>query len=168
MHYPLNRLRPVCKASFLGLSLPATGARLTIEEVFAAQRKTAIALRTSTAQMRREKLRRLEDAVFAHRAAIYRALAADLRKPEAEAEHCDILPLISGIRHARRHLTSWMKPKRAFVPTMTMLGTKARIFYEPRGVALIIAPWNYPVSLLLGPLASAIAAGCTAILKPSE
>jgi aldehyde dehydrogenase (NAD+) len=60
-----------------------------------------------------------------------------------------------------------MKPKRAW-PTMTMLGTKARIFYEPRGVALIIAPWNYPVSLLLGPLASAIAAGCTAILKPSE
>jgi hypothetical protein len=52
------------------MSLPATGARLTIEEVFAAQRKTAIALRTSTAQMRREKLRRLEDAVFAHRAAI--------------------------------------------------------------------------------------------------
>jgi aldehyde dehydrogenase (NAD+) len=149
------------------MSLPATGARLTIEEVFAAQRKTAIALSTSTAQMRREKLRRLEDAVFAHRAAIYRALAADLRKPEAEAEHCDILPLISGIRHARRHLTSWMKPKRAW-PTMTMLGTKARIFYEPRGVALIIAPWNYPVSLLLGPLASAIAAGCTAILKPSE
>jgi aldehyde dehydrogenase (NAD+) len=60
-----------------------------------------------------------------------------------------------------------MRPQRA-QPTMTMLGTRARIFYEPRGVALIIAPWNYPISLLLGPLASAIAAGCPAILKPSE
>src|SRR5207249_3858230 len=102
-----------------------------------------------------------------NRNAIYRALADDLRKPEAEADLFEILPVISGIRRARRHLPSWIKPKRAW-PTMTMLGTKARIFYEPRGVALIIAPWNYPVSLLLGPLASAIAAGCTAILKPSE
>lgn len=145
----------------------ARGAHPSIDEVFVAQRETAIRLRSSTAQMRREKLRRLEEAVLANRNAIYRALADDLRKPEAEADLFEILPVISGIRHARRHLPSWMKPKRAW-PTMTMLGTKARIFYEPRGVALIIAPWNYPVSLLLGPLASAIAAGCTAILKPSE
>lgn len=145
----------------------ARGAHPSIDEVFVAQRETAIRLRSSTAQMRREKLRRLEEAVLANRNAIYRALADDLRKPEAEADLFEILPVISGIRHARRHLASWMKPKRAW-PTMTMLGTKARIFYEPRGVALIIAPWNYPVSLLLGPLASAIAAGCTAILKPSE
>jgi aldehyde dehydrogenase (NAD+) len=49
-----------------------------------------------------------------------------------------------------------------------LLGTRARIRHEPRGVSLIIAPWNYPVSLLLGPLTSAIAAGCPAIVKPSE
>ncbi len=140
---------------------------LHIEDVFLAQRQTAIRLRTSTAQMRREKLRRLENAVFANRNAIYRALAQDLRKPEAEADLFEILPVISGIRHARRQLPLWMKPQRAR-PTMAMLGTKARVHYEPRGVALIIAPWNYPVSLLLGPLVSAIAAGCTAILKPSE
>src|SRR5262249_8218030 len=49
-----------------------------------------------------------------------------------------------------------------------MRGTRARICYEPRGAALIISPWNYPISLSLGPLTSAIAAGCPAILKPSE
>jgi aldehyde dehydrogenase (NAD+) len=139
----------------------------SIETIFAAQRQTAIALRTSIAPTRIAKLRKLEAAVLANRGAIYRALAADLHKPEAEADLFDILPVISGIRHARRHLTSWMKPKRV-APTMTMFGTKARIRHEPRGVSLIIVPWNYPISLLLGPLTSAIAAGCPAIIKPSE
>jgi aldehyde dehydrogenase (NAD+) len=138
-----------------------------IESTFAAQRETAIQLRNSTADIRIEKLRKLEEAVLANRDAIYRALAEDLRKSEAEADLFDILQVIAGIRHARRNLTGWMRPQRA-QPTMTMLGTRARIFYEPRGLALIIAPWNYPISLLLGPLASAIAAGCPAILKPSE
>ncbi len=138
-----------------------------IESTFSAQRETAIALRSSTAKMRIEKLQMLEDAILANRDAIYRALAEDLRRPEAEADFFEILPVISGIRHAKRNLAGWMKPQRTR-PTLTMLGTRARIFYEPRGVALIISPWNYPVSLLLGPLASAIAAGCPAILKPSE
>ncbi len=138
-----------------------------IETVFAAQRETAIALRTSTAPTRIAKLRKLEAAVLANRGAIYRALAADLRKPEAEADLFDILPVISGMRHACRHLKTWMKPKRV-APTMTMFGTKARIRHEPRGVSLIIVPWNYPISLLLGPLTSAIAAGCPAMIKPSE
>jgi aldehyde dehydrogenase (NAD+) len=138
-----------------------------IETVFAAQRETAIALRTSTAQMRIAKLRKLEAAVLANRAEIYRALGNDLHKSEAEADVSEILPVISGIRHARRHLTSWMKPKWV-LPTMTMFGTKSRIRHEPKGVSLIIAPWNYPIGLLVGPLTSAIAAGCPAIIKPSE
>jgi aldehyde dehydrogenase (NAD+) len=149
------------------IPLAERAAALAIETVFAAQRETAIALRASTAGMRIAKLRKLEAAVFANRGAIYRALAADLRKSEAEADLFDILPVISGIRHARRNLKSWMKPKRV-APTMMMFGTKARIRHEPRGVSLIIVPWNFPISLLLGPLTSAIAAGCPAIIKPSE
>ena len=72
----------------------------SIESVFATQRETAIALRTSTAHMRIEKLRRLEEAVLANRDAIYRALAAELRESEAEANLFDLLQVISGIRHA--------------------------------------------------------------------
>jgi aldehyde dehydrogenase (NAD+) len=138
-----------------------------IVTVFKAQRATALALRTSTAKTRIEKLQRLEVAVLAHREAIYQALAADLHRSEAETDFLELLPVIAGIRHARRHLTSWMKPKRV-LPTMMLLGTKARIRHEPKGVSLIIAPWNYPISLLLRPLTSAIAAGCPAIVKPSE
>jgi aldehyde dehydrogenase (NAD+) len=140
---------------------------LSIAAVFAAQRETAIALRTSTAAMRIEKLKRLEAAVLAHRDAITRALAADLHRSEAETEFLELLPVIAGIRYTRRHLTSWMKPQRV-PPTLMLLGTRARIRHEPRGVSLIIAPWNYPVSLLLGPLTSAIAAGCPVMVKPSE
>jgi aldehyde dehydrogenase (NAD+) len=149
------------------ISPAASGALPSIGQAFAAQRQAAIALRTSTAEMRIAKLRKLEAAVLSNKAGIYRALAADLGKSEAEADLFDILPVISGIRHACRNLKSWMKPQRV-PPTMTMIGTKAWIVHEPRGASLIIAPWNYPVSLLLGPLISAIAAGCTAILKPSE
>ena len=76
--------------------------RPAIETVFAAQRETAIVLRTSTAAMRIEKLRRLEAAVLANRDAIYRALITDLHKPEPEADVSEILPVICGIRHARR------------------------------------------------------------------
>ena len=138
-----------------------------IGTVFTAQRETAIALRRSTAEMRTAKLKKLEAAVIENHDAFCRALADDLHKPEAEADLCDILPVISGLRQARRHLKSWMKPKYA-APTLAMLGTKARIRHEPKGVSLIISPWNYPISLLLGPLTSAIAAGCPAIIKPSE
>jgi len=142
-------------------------AQPSIERVLAAQRQSAIALRASTVAERVATLRKLEAAVLANRGAIRQALAADLRRPEAESDLFEILPIISGIRHACRHLKSWMRPKRVR-PTMTMIGTKARIRFEPKGVSLIIAPWNYPVCLLLGPLISAIAAGCPAILKPSE
>jgi aldehyde dehydrogenase (NAD+) len=138
-----------------------------IAGVFARQKAMAITLRTSTAAARIAKLKRLEAAIFAHKAALYQALHEDLRKAEAESDLSEIMPVISEIRHTIRHLKSWMRTKRVS-PTMAMLGTQARIRYEPKGVCLIISPWNYPVGLTFGPLACAIGAGNTAIIKPSE
>jgi aldehyde dehydrogenase (NAD+) len=138
-----------------------------IDTVFGRQREAAIRLRTSTAAMRIAKLKKLEAAVLANRQKLYAALQTDLRKPEAEADLAEIMPVISEIRHTIKHLSHWMRTK-SVLPTKAMLGTQARIRYEPKGVCLIIAPWNYPVNLTLGPLASALGAGNTAILKPSE
>jgi aldehyde dehydrogenase (NAD+) len=138
-----------------------------INDVFAAQHRTALALRTSTAEQRISRLRKLEAAVLAHQGAIHAALMADLHKAEAEADLSEIMPVIAEIRHAARHLRGWMRTRRASV-TLAMLGTQARIRHEPRGVTLIISPWNYPIGLTLGPLVSAIAAGNTAMIKPSE
>jgi aldehyde dehydrogenase (NAD+) len=139
----------------------------TIGAIFRRQQQMAITLRGSTAAERIAKLKKLEAAVNARKQAIYRALAMDLHKPASEADLTEIMPVISEIHHTVKHLGKWMRTKR--VPaTMALLGTKASIRYEPKGVCLIISPWNFPINLTLGPLACAIGAGNTAIIKPSE
>ncbi len=79
----------------------------------------------------------------------------------------EIFTALSEIRHTIRHLKKWTKPHRV-KRTMALITTRSWIQYEPRGVVLIIAPWNYPFNLIVTPLISAIAAGNCAILKPSE
>jgi aldehyde dehydrogenase (NAD+) len=138
-----------------------------IRRVFERQRDTALRLRTSTLQERLVKITRLRDAVLAHREAIRAAALKDFRKPPAEVDLTEILPIVMEANDARRHLKRWMKPMRV-MPTQMMFGTKGYVQYEPKGRCLIISPWNYPVNLTFGPLVSCIAAGNTCILKPSE
>lgn len=116
---------------------------------------------------RRQALARLKETIDRRERDIVAALAADFSKPEAETIFSEIMPVSMDIAHARSHLRSWMKPQRV-MPTLATLGTSARIRPEPRGVCLIIAPWNYPFNLAFGPLVSALAAGNSAIIKPSE
>lgn len=151
--------------------LPSAGAsnatEAEIKRVFDRQRDTALRLRTSTAQERIAKIQRLHDAVMAHREQIHEAAYKDFKKPPAEVDLAEILPVISEAKHAMRALKGWMKPKGVW-PTSLTIGLKSWIQYEPKGRCLIISPWNYNVNLSFGPLVSAIAAGNTAILKPSE
>ncbi len=116
---------------------------------------------------RRAALSALERVLRANRAAIGAALRADLGRDEAETDLVELLPVLTEIGHTRRALRRWMRPRRA-APTLAMLGTSARIVPEPKGVVLILAPWNFPLMLCLAPLVSAIAAGNAAVLKPSE
>lgn len=113
------------------------------------------------------QLDRLAEAVKRNEDKIIAACAADFRKPAEEVKLTEIFPVLQEIRHTKHHLKSWMRPKRARA-TLGVFGTKARVRPEAKGVCLIIAPWNYPVNLSLGPLVSAIAAGNSAIIKPSE
>ncbi|TAM11824.1 MAG: aldehyde dehydrogenase family protein [Nevskiaceae bacterium] len=138
-----------------------------IREVFERQQATALRLRASTAEERIAKLRKLKQAVLDYTPQWYEAGAADYRKPQAEMDLAEILPVIAEANDAIRHLKKWMRPHRVR-PTLPMLGTQAWVQLQPRGRCLIISPWNYPVNLTFGPLISAIAAGNTAILKPSE
>ncbi|MFT4045771.1 MAG: aldehyde dehydrogenase family protein [Solimonas sp.] len=138
-----------------------------IARAFDAQLPTALRLRTSTAKERVARIRRLLDAVLAHREAFYAAGYADFRKPPAEVDLTEILPVVAEAKHAMRSVKQWMKPVRVWPSRMT-IGTQGWMQYEPKGRCLIISPWNYPVNLTFGPLVSAIAAGNTAILKPSE
>lgn len=138
-----------------------------MKEVFARQEATALRLRTSTAQERIAKIRRLRNAVIAHTEELYEAAYADFRKPQGEVDLAEILPVCVEANDAIRHLKKWMSPKKVW-PTILTLGTRSYVQYQPRGRCLIIGPFNYPVNLTLGPLVSAIAAGNTAIVKPSE
>ena len=139
----------------------------TIRRLFEAQRPRALALRTSTAAERIDKLKRLRRLMYARWDDIRAACHADFAKPAAEVDISEILPVVAEAKHAIRHLKRWMKPERKR-PTLLMFGTRAEVRFEPRGRCLIISPWNYPINLSFGPLVSAIAAGNTVILKPSE
>jgi aldehyde dehydrogenase (NAD+) len=138
-----------------------------MREVFELQAATALRLRSSTAQERIAKIRKLRDAVIARTDDWYRAAYADFKKPQGEVDLAEILPVCVEANVAIGNLKRWMKPTKVW-PTLLTLGMSGHVRYMPRGRCLIIGPFNYPVNLTLGPLVSAIAAGNTAILKPSE
>lgn len=138
-----------------------------IEALFARQREALPRLRQSDARERIEKLRRLQQAVLDRRAAFADALMADFQKHPAEVEMTEILPVTSEIKHICAHLGEWMAPRKVPTP-VSLVGTRSEIRVEPKGQALIISPWNFPVNLSLIPVAAAIAAGNAVILKPSE
>jgi len=114
---------------------------------------------------RRDQLGRLCAMLRENADSIIDALAADLGKPMLEGWAADVGHVLIEARLALRSLERWARPES--VLRLPILG-RARVIREPLGVVLIIAPWNYPVSLVLVPLVSAIAAGNAAVLKPSE
>ena len=95
------------------------------------------------------------------------ALVADIGKPRIEAYTSEIAFTLNEIDHTLKHLDAWTKPQKVKVPLSFKPG-RARIRPEPLGTVCIIAPWNYPIQLLFAPLVPALAAGNTAVLKPSE
>ena len=111
-------------------------------------------------------LRALKAAILKHEKALTDALWADLHKSYEEAYLTEISIVLGEIDNHISNLRSWASPVHRPTP-LKMFPSRSRIVSEPLGSTLIIAPWNYPVQLLLNPLVGAISAGCTAILKPS-
>ncbi|MDJ0355422.1 aldehyde dehydrogenase family protein [Paenarthrobacter sp. PH39-S1] len=95
------------------------------------------------------------------------ALRQDLGKHPSEAWLTEIGFVTAEISHTLRNLTRWLAPERSAVP-LALQPASAQIIREPLGVVLVIAPWNYPVQLLLAPAVGALAAGNTVVVKPSE
>jgi len=116
---------------------------------------------------RRDALRSLRKAIVENEEELLAAMRTDMRKPRFEAYMSDIGLVLGAIDHALKHLKEWMEPQRVHTPIAIQL-SESTVYNEPLGVVLIIAPWNYPVLLLLDPLVGAIAAGNCAVLKPSE
>ena len=148
-------------------SPPTDSLRAGVQALFSRQQAARWRVAATTVAERKAKLRRLLEALLAHRGEAQEALAADFRKSPAEVDLTELYPVISEIKEALRRLDRWMKPRNVAAP-LALLGSAGRIMHEPKGVVLIISPWNYPINLTLGPLVSAMAAGNCAILKPSE
>ncbi len=123
--------------------------------------------RTRSVEWRRAQLDGLVRLLTDAEAELSAAMADDLGKPAIEAYATDIGFTRTEVAHLRKRFEGWMKPRRVPVPLTSQPG-KGRVVPEPLGVALVIAPWNYPVQLLLSPLAAALAAGNTVVCKPSE
>lgn len=118
-------------------------------------------------KFRREQLKLLRAAIRKYEGRITEALKADLGKAPGESYMTEIGPVLAELRFIKNHLREWMEPQR--VPGMIYSFPSRGIIYpEPYGIALIIAPWNYPFWLSVNPVLGAIAAGNCVILKPSE
>ncbi len=118
-------------------------------------------------EQRSAQLRRLRTLFVEQEDRLIDALVADVGKPRIEAYTTEIAFTINEIDHTLKHLEAWTKPGKVKVPLTFKPGT-AQLRPEPLGTVCIIAPWNYPVQLLFAPLVPALAAGNTAVLKPSE
>ncbi len=123
--------------------------------------------KTRDLSWRRSQLQALVRMCRENEDALARAIFEDLRKPRQEAIVTDIQVVAGEAEHALRHLADWVKPVRV-TPALALQPASAEFVYQPYGVALIIGPWNFPVQLVLQPLAAAIAAGNCVVLKPSE
>lgn len=157
-----------------GIRLVRYGSQVTssnlderIEQLFAAQQRNQARVKRSTASERIAKLNRLRDAIVAREGAICDAIYKDFRKSATEVELTEIYASLVELKDATSSLHKWMKPDRVSTP-LALFGTKSWIHYEPKGVVLIIGPWNYPFQLVIAPLVAAIAAGNCVVCKPSE
>ncbi len=121
---------------------------------------------TKSIDFRLRQLNKFKVAILAHTKDIQEALWIDLHKSSEESYLTEIGIVVSEINNQIKHLRRWAKPKRVSSP-LFLIPSRSKIVYEPLGVALIIAPWNYPFQLTLNPLVGAIAAGCCAMVKPA-
>ena len=121
---------------------------------------------THSLAVRKDLLRQLDEAMHRYEKQLAEALWQDLHKSYEEAYLTELSIVYGEIRNHLRHMRSWARPERKSSP-LAIMPAGSKVIKQPLGNALIIAPWNYPVQLLLNPLVGALSAGCTAMLKPS-
>jgi coniferyl-aldehyde dehydrogenase len=146
----------------------AAPAEVALQATFATQRSAFQRGSAPTLRERLAALKTLGTAIRQNTGPLAAAISADFgNRSRYETEIGEIVPVLSAIRHAQRHLRGWMRPKRVTVP-LELLPGRARILYQPLGVVGVISPWNYPFQLAVAPLVAALSAGNRVMLKPSE
>ncbi len=123
-----------------------------------------------SAASRKARLQRALALVLDHKDRLVAALSEDFGHRSTEMSLVtDIMASVKPLKHAIKHLEAWMRPeKRPLDFPLGLLGARARVEFQPKGVIGIISPWNFPINLTFGPLAGVLAAGNRAMIKPSE
>ncbi|HTM98115.1 MAG TPA: aldehyde dehydrogenase family protein [Pedobacter sp.] len=138
-----------------------------INLIFKSQQAYKYTLRKSNVDERILKLKALKKTIRKYENQLYAALHSDLRKSRFESAVTELIFIYGELDFTLKNLSRWMKPKN-IGKTLSNPFSSNRIYYEPKGVCLIMAPWNYPFQLVMSPLISAIAAGNCVMVKPSE
>lgn len=140
---------------------------MDIPKLVSAQKHFFASQQTKDISFRKNALRKLQSELFKREADIVQALYNDFKKSEYEAIMTETSIVYSELKMAIKNIEKWNKPKKV-LPSILNFPSSAKIYSEPYGTVLIIAPWNYPFQLAISPLIGAIAAGNTIVLKPSE
>ena len=138
-----------------------------IEKKFNIQCEFSSQLRNSDFKQRIAKIKKIKDWIYSNKSKIRNALSEDLSRPVVETNITEILVTIDMANDIIKNLKGWMAPK-SVPSSLSVITSKSYIEYYPKGTVLIISPWNFPFQLCVAPLLYCIAAGNTAIIKPSE
>jgi aldehyde dehydrogenase (NAD+) len=149
------------------VNAPKETSSAEITRIFDLQKANQFSIANTSAKQRIAKLKKLHQAVLKYRPAIKEAMYNDFKKHPSEVDLTEVYPVTSEIKHTISNLFQWMDKQKVSTP-LALMGSSSYIHHEAKGVVLIISPWNFPINLTFGPLVSAIAAGNTVILKPSE
>lgn len=142
----------------------------TIQKLLAMQKKNFIADGIPSAAVRIDRLIRAKELLQKNKDAIVAAVSEDFGHRNAETTLlADIVASVAAYKHAIKHVKQWMMPeKRGLQFPLGLLGARAEVRYQPKGVVGIVAPWNFPIGMMFIPLSNALAAGNRALIKPSE
>src|SRR5258706_12869730 len=126
-----------------------------ILDVFEKQKRRSLLLRREPASERKKRIKAFEEFLLKNNDRIGEAIYLDFQKPKTESDVSELYPVVTEIRQVLANLNRWAAPQKIDAP-LTYLGTRSEVRYEPKGVCLIIAPWNFPFNLCFGPLVSCL------------
>ncbi len=151
------------------MALEGGGAR-SMEDILAAQKAANLRDGIPSVEQRVDWLDRCIDLLLDYRVQIEDALAEDFGHRSRDASRfTDVVGSIGALKHAKKHVGKWMRTEKRKVEfPLGLIGSKAEVRYQPKGVVGVISPWNFPVNLTFAPLAGVLAAGNRVMIKPSE
>lgn len=150
--------------------MAASDSTVRMLEVLAKQKASFTAALPESLSVRTDRIDRAIALLIDHKDGFARAVAQDFGHRSIEQTlMTDIMPSVSALKHAKKHLASWSRGERR-KPTfpLGLLGAKADVMFQPKGVVGVVSPWNFPVGMVFVPMAGILAAGNRAMIKPSE